>query len=110
QWQPFCDFPEIVDITLKQASRGYILEESRIVTVTKQDSKVLEAEFPSLKEALSFVTLIDGYYRLAADAHHYFCKEVAPPTLLSNIENQCHGPITYVPSSNPHSLGASHLA
>ncbi|XP_007896987.1 tyrosine-protein kinase JAK2 [Callorhinchus milii] len=94
QWQPFCDFPEIVDITLKQASRGYILEESRIVTVTKQDSKVLEAEFPSLKEALSFVTLIDGYYRLAADAHHYFCKEVAPPTLLSNIENQCHGPIT----------------
>eukprot|EP00061_Rhincodon_typus_P018739 g48040.t1 len=139
QWQPFCDFPEIVDITLKQASRDYVLEESRIVTVTKQDNKLLayqysvsfnkiiiiiiiviivivivvivivqedklnifffpgatkEAEFPTLREALSFVALIDGYYRLTADAHHYFCKEVAPPKLLHHIEDNCHGPIT----------------
>ncbi|XP_067824583.1 tyrosine-protein kinase JAK2-like isoform X2 [Heptranchias perlo] len=94
EWQPFCDFPEIVDITLKQASRDYVLEESRIVTLTKQDNKLLEAEFPTLREALSFVALIDGYYRLTADAHHYFCKEVAPPKLLDNFENNCHGPIT----------------
>ncbi|GCB63523.1 hypothetical protein scyTo_0011633 [Scyliorhinus torazame] len=94
QWQPFCDFPEIVDITLKQASRDYVLEESRIVTLTKQDNKLLEAEFPTLREALSFVSLIDGYYRLTADAHHYFCKEVAPPKLLEHIEDNCHGPIT----------------
>lgn len=38
-----------------------------------------EVEFPTLREACSFVALIDGYYRLTADAHHYFCKEVAPP-------------------------------
>ncbi|GCC21404.1 hypothetical protein chiPu_0019874 [Chiloscyllium punctatum] len=94
EWQPFCDFPEIVDITLKQASRDYILEESRIVTVTKQDNELLEAEFPTLREALSFVALIDGYYRLTADPHHYFCKEVAPPKLLELIEDNCHGPIT----------------
>ncbi|XP_072924150.1 tyrosine-protein kinase JAK2-like isoform X1 [Hemitrygon akajei] len=94
QWQPFCDFPEIVDITLKQASRDYVLEESRIVTLTKQDNEVLEAVFPSLREALSFIALIDGYYRLTADAHHYFCKEVAPPKLLQHIEDNCHGPIT----------------
>ncbi|XP_051893663.1 LOW QUALITY PROTEIN: tyrosine-protein kinase JAK2-like [Pristis pectinata] len=94
QWQPFCDFPRDCDITLKQASRDYVLEESRIVTLTKQDNTVLEAEFPSLREALSFVALIDGYYRLTADAHHYFCKEVAPPKLLDHIEDNCHGPIT----------------
>ncbi|XP_069779332.1 tyrosine-protein kinase JAK2-like [Narcine bancroftii] len=94
QWRPFCDFPEIVDITLKQARRDHILEEGRIVTLTKQDNKVLEAEFPTLRDALSFVALIDGYYRLTADAHHYFCKEVAPPKLLEHIENNCHGPIT----------------
>lgn len=93
QWQPFCDFPDIVDITLKQASRDNVLEESRIVTLTKQDNKVLEAEFPSLREALSFLALIDGYYRLTADAHHYFCKEVAPPKLLEHLEDHCHGPI-----------------
>lgn len=50
-------------------------------------------EFPTLRGACSFVALIDGYYRLTADAHHYFCKEVAPPRLLEDVENQCHGPI-----------------
>uniref|UniRef100_H3B0L6 Tyrosine-protein kinase n=2 Tax=Latimeria chalumnae TaxID=7897 RepID=H3B0L6_LATCH len=93
-WQPFCDFPEIIDISIKQASHDNVPVESRIVTVVKHDNEILEAEFPTLKEALSFVSLVDGYYRLTADAHHYFCKEVAPPKLLENIENCCHGPIT----------------
>ncbi|XP_053159554.1 tyrosine-protein kinase JAK3 [Hemicordylus capensis] len=91
---PFCDFPDIVDITIKQASREALPVENRIVNVTKMDSQMLEMEFPTLREALSFVSLIDGYYRLTVDAHHYFCKEVAPPRLLEDLENQCHGPIT----------------
>uniref|UniRef100_A0A673C3A4 Tyrosine-protein kinase n=1 Tax=Sphaeramia orbicularis TaxID=375764 RepID=A0A673C3A4_9TELE len=53
-----------------------------------------ELEFPSLLEALSFVSLIDGYYRLTTDAHHYLCKEVAPPRLVESISSHCHGPIT----------------
>ncbi|XP_043832406.1 tyrosine-protein kinase JAK3 [Dromiciops gliroides] len=92
--QPFCDFPEIVDIGIKQACREGHLSENRLVTVTKTDNRILEVEFPTLREALSFISLVDGYYRLTTDAHHYFCKEVAPPQLLENIENQCHGPIT----------------
>ncbi|XP_074158362.1 tyrosine-protein kinase JAK3 isoform X3 [Sminthopsis crassicaudata] len=91
--QPFCDFPEIVDISIKQACRDGHLSENRLVTVTKTDNRILEVEFPTLREALSFISLVDGYYRLTTDAHHYFCKEVAPPQLLENIENQCHGPI-----------------
>lgn len=65
-------------------------------------------EFPTLREARSFVALIDGYYRLTADAHHYFCKEVAPPRLLEDVENQCHGPIRWVlgppPITTPNPL------
>lgn len=53
-----------------------------------------ELEFPSLSEALSFVSLIDGYYRLTTDAHHYLCKEVAPPRLVEAITSHCHGPIS----------------
>ncbi|XP_063003281.1 tyrosine-protein kinase JAK3 [Elgaria multicarinata webbii] len=90
----FCDFPEIVDITIKQASRDGLPAEDRIVSVTKTDNRVLEMEFPSLTEALSFVSLVDGYYRLMVDSCHYFCKEVAPPRLLEDLENKCHGPIT----------------
>uniref|UniRef100_A0A667XPA8 Tyrosine-protein kinase n=1 Tax=Myripristis murdjan TaxID=586833 RepID=A0A667XPA8_9TELE len=53
-----------------------------------------ELEFPSLAEALSFVSLIDGYYRLTTDAHHYLCKEVAPPRIVEAITSHCHGPIS----------------
>lgn len=53
-----------------------------------------ELEFPTLSEALSFVALIDGYYRLTTDAHHYLCKEVAPPRLVEAISSRCHGPIS----------------
>uniref|UniRef100_A0A5F8GX05 Tyrosine-protein kinase n=1 Tax=Monodelphis domestica TaxID=13616 RepID=A0A5F8GX05_MONDO len=65
-----------------------------LIHVGNGDGREAEVEFPTLREALSFVSLVDGYYRLTTDAHHYFCKEVAPPQLLENIENQCHGPIT----------------
>uniref|UniRef100_A0A8C0G910 Tyrosine-protein kinase n=1 Tax=Chelonoidis abingdonii TaxID=106734 RepID=A0A8C0G910_CHEAB len=80
--QTYCDFPDIIDVSIKQANQEGS-SESRI-----------EAEFHSLREALSFVSLIDGYYRLTADAHHYLCKEVAPPTVLENIQSNCHGPIS----------------
>lgn len=53
-----------------------------------------ELEFHSLSEALSFVSLIDGYYRLTTDSHHYLCKEVAPPRLLEAIQINCHGPVS----------------
>ncbi|XP_063770484.1 tyrosine-protein kinase JAK3 [Pseudophryne corroboree] len=93
-WQPFCDFADIVDIRITQTNADQTIVEGRIVTITKQNNKVLESQFPVLREALSFVSLVDGYYRLTTDSHHYFCEEVAPPRLRWNLENQCHGPIT----------------
>lgn len=95
--------------------------ESRVVTITKQDNRTLvrrrggvflgrpcwvligwclsgvlpqELEFSVLSQALSFVSLVDGYYRLVADAHHYLCKEVAPPRLLECLQSRCHGPLS----------------
>ncbi|XP_068429971.1 tyrosine-protein kinase JAK2a [Clinocottus analis] len=91
--QTYCDFPEVIDISIKQAEKDGSVE-SRVVTLTRQDNQILELEFNSLPEALSFVSLVDGYYRLVADAHHYLCKEVAPPRLLECIESYCHGPVS----------------
>ncbi|XP_063145778.1 tyrosine-protein kinase JAK3 [Candoia aspera] len=91
---PFCDFCEMADITIKQATHDGLPIENRIITITKTDCRALEAEFPHLRAALSFVSLLDGYYRLLVDSQHYFCKEVAPPRLLEDREAQCHGPIT----------------
>ncbi|XP_075901103.1 tyrosine-protein kinase JAK2a isoform X2 [Nelusetta ayraudi] len=91
--QTYCDFPDVIDISIKQANKEGSLE-SRIVTLTKQDNTILELEFHLLQEALSFVSLVDGYYRLVADAHHYLCKEVAPPRLLECLQSRCHGPVS----------------
>ncbi|MCJ8741247.1 hypothetical protein PDJAM_G00068510 [Pangasius djambal] len=91
--QVYCDFPDVIDISIKQASKDGSVE-SRIVTINRQDSQTLELEFSSLSEALSFISLIDGYYRLTTDAHHYLCKEVAPPRLLEAIQCNCHGPVS----------------
>ncbi|KAM3599821.1 uncharacterized protein V6R79_012070 [Siganus canaliculatus] len=89
----YCDFPEVIDISIKQSNKEGSVE-SRIVTLTTQDNHTLELEFDLLSEALSFVSLVDGYYRLVADAHHYLCKEVAPPRLLECIQSYCHGPVS----------------
>ncbi|KAM8743660.1 tyrosine-protein kinase JAK2a isoform 1-T1 [Acanthopagrus schlegelii] len=91
--QTYCDFPEVIDISIKQANKEGSME-SRVVTLTRQDNQILELEFHLLSEALSFVSLVDGYYRLVADAHHYLCKEVAPPRLLECLQSYCHGPVS----------------
>ncbi|XP_010294397.1 PREDICTED: tyrosine-protein kinase JAK1-like, partial [Phaethon lepturus] len=53
----------------------------------------MELKLSSHDEALSFASLVDGYFRLTADAHHYLCTDVAPPLIEHNIKNGCHGPI-----------------
>uniref|UniRef100_A0A8C1XYJ9 Tyrosine-protein kinase n=1 Tax=Cyprinus carpio TaxID=7962 RepID=A0A8C1XYJ9_CYPCA len=90
----FCDFPQITDISIKRLSQEQMPLEGRVVTLTRQDDQCMEAEFHTLTEALSFVSLVDGYFRLTTDSTHYFCTEVAPPSLLEDIQNYCHGPIT----------------
>lgn len=60
-----------------------------------------ELKLSSHEEALSFVSLVDGYFRLTADAHHYLCTDVAPPLIVHNIQNGCHGPIWLVLSPLP---------
>ncbi|KAM4597586.1 tyrosine-protein kinase JAK2 [Polymixia lowei] len=94
EWQTFCDFQEIIDIGIKRVCHEQAPQDSRMVTVTRKDDRFLEAKFQSLKEALSFVSLVDGYFRLTTDSSHYFCQDIAPPSLLEGIESHCHGPIT----------------
>uniref|UniRef100_A0A665UPJ0 Tyrosine-protein kinase n=1 Tax=Echeneis naucrates TaxID=173247 RepID=A0A665UPJ0_ECHNA len=81
-WVVFCDFHEITHTVIKGPT----------VTIYKQDNKRM-MEMVSRAEALSFAALVDGYFRLTVDAHHYLCKEVAPASVVHNINNGCHGPI-----------------
>ncbi|CDQ98375.1 unnamed protein product [Oncorhynchus mykiss] len=82
-WTSFCDFPEISHITITGAN----------VSIFKQDNFSMEVQMNSSLEALSFVSLLDGYFRLTADAHHYLCHEVAPPRVVLSATNGLHGPM-----------------
>ena len=62
-------------------------------------SLIQEMQLASRAEALSFAALVDGYFRLTVDAHHFLCKEVAPASVVHNINNGCHGPIWFVPAA-----------
>uniref|UniRef100_A0A674MBD1 Tyrosine-protein kinase n=1 Tax=Takifugu rubripes TaxID=31033 RepID=A0A674MBD1_TAKRU len=84
-WAVFCDFHEITHAVIK---------EKTTVTIYRQDNMRMELQMASRAESLSFVALVDGYFRLTVDAHHYLCKEVAPESVVRNIRNSCHGPIS----------------
>ncbi|XP_028678860.1 non-receptor tyrosine-protein kinase TYK2 [Erpetoichthys calabaricus] len=83
KWSFFCDFPEITHIVINHSS----------VSVSRADNKSMELGLKNYEEALSFVSLVDGYFRLTADFHHYLCHEVAPPRIVLSNENGIHGPI-----------------
>uniref|UniRef100_A0A4W5RQ50 Tyrosine-protein kinase n=1 Tax=Hucho hucho TaxID=62062 RepID=A0A4W5RQ50_9TELE len=82
-WVTFCDFHEITHIVIKESS----------VTIFRQDNKKMEVQLEFRGEALAFAALVDGYFRLTVDAHHYLCTEVAPSSVVQNLQNCCHGPI-----------------
>ncbi|KAM7337970.1 hypothetical protein ACRRTK_004089 [Alexandromys fortis] len=82
-WTYFCDFQDISHVVLKDC----------LVRIHLQDNKCLLLCLRSQAEALSFVALVDGYFRLTADSSHYLCHEVAPPRLLTSIQNGIHGPL-----------------
>ncbi|XP_076829600.1 tyrosine-protein kinase JAK1-like [Brachyhypopomus gauderio] len=83
-WTLFSDFHEITHIVIKES----------LVTVYRQDNKRMELQLADHSEALSFVSLIDGYFRLTVDAHHFLCTEVAPMSVERNLCEGCHGPIS----------------
>lgn len=83
KWTTFCDFREITHIAITEAN----------VCISTQSSRCMEVQMNSSQEARSFISLIDGYYRLTADAHHYLCHEVAPPRVVLSEANLLHGPM-----------------
>ncbi|KAL1022781.1 hypothetical protein UPYG_G00032220 [Umbra pygmaea] len=82
-WIVFCDFHEITHIVIKEST----------VIIFRQDNKKMEVQLEFRDEALAFAALVDGYFRLTVDAHHYLCTEVAPSSVVQNLQNCCHGPI-----------------
>ncbi|XP_028842315.1 non-receptor tyrosine-protein kinase TYK2 [Denticeps clupeoides] len=83
KWSFFCDFPDILDVVILGCK----------VSISRQDNSVMDLHLVSSLEARSLVSLLDGYFRLTADAHHFLCSEVAPPRVVMSEANSLHGPL-----------------
>ncbi|KAF3846189.1 hypothetical protein F7725_003267 [Dissostichus mawsoni] len=83
KWTSFCDFPQITHIALTGDN----------VCISTQDNHCMEVQMNSSQEARSFISLLDGYNRLTAFAHHFLCHEVAPPRVVLSVANGLHGPM-----------------
>uniref|UniRef100_A0A8C9Y4L1 non-specific protein-tyrosine kinase n=1 Tax=Sander lucioperca TaxID=283035 RepID=A0A8C9Y4L1_SANLU len=83
KWTAFCDFPEITHIAITGDN----------VCISTQDNHCMEVQMNSSQQARSFISLLDGYNRLTAFAHHYLCHDVAPPRVVLSLANGLHGPI-----------------
>jgi len=60
-------------------------------------------EFADRAMALSFVSLLDGYYRLTEDFHHHLCEEVMSPMVSQLKTLHCHGPVRcLLPHTHAH--------
>uniref|UniRef100_A0A6Q2XW72 non-specific protein-tyrosine kinase n=1 Tax=Esox lucius TaxID=8010 RepID=A0A6Q2XW72_ESOLU len=77
-WKSFSELNEITHINIKGCT----------VTVHKQDNKKMELSLGFHAEALSFAALIDGYFRLTVDAHHFLCTDVAPPSVVDQTDQR----------------------
>ncbi|XP_003198201.2 non-receptor tyrosine-protein kinase TYK2 isoform X1 [Danio rerio] len=82
-WNIFCDFPEISLIAIQGIN----------VCISRQDNMSMDISLDSSIQARSLVSLLDGYFRLTTDAHHYLCREVAPPRVVLSESNDLHGPL-----------------
>ncbi|RXN35576.1 tyrosine- kinase JAK1 isoform X2 [Labeo rohita] len=76
---------------------GYEVQVSGTTGISWRRKPAPELDLFYRDAALSFAALVDGYFRLTVDAHHYLCTEVAPSSVVQNLENGCHGPIWPVP-------------
>jgi len=91
------------------ASTYRVVYISMILIVTWLFCCVEVVDFGDRQTALSFVSLLDGYYRLQENYHHHLCKDVESPMVNELRMLRCHGPVRLQLSALSSALGRSAL-
>lgn len=66
------------------------------VEISRKNGIPSHMKFPLSSIMISFVSLLDGYYRLMTNWTFNLCKEVRTPSLQRLQSMNCHGPVGYV--------------
>lgn len=67
QWQTFCDFKEITDISIRRICRDQVPHDSRMVTITRKDDACLVRDTPNLLSLTYFICIVSGFYSSVFD-------------------------------------------
>lgn len=85
-WQAICSIQELCFITFKK---------SRVeIEISRRNGIPHYFTFNSERELKSFVSLLDGYYRLSEKWSFSLCSDISSPHLNRLKNNKCHGPIS----------------
>ncbi|XP_034246604.1 tyrosine-protein kinase hopscotch [Thrips palmi] len=63
------------------------------VEISRKNGIPSHMKFPCISIMISFVSLLDGYYRLMTNWTFNLCKEVRTPSLQRLQSTSCHGPV-----------------
>ncbi|KAF5274388.1 hypothetical protein FQA39_LY07268 [Lamprigera yunnana] len=83
-WDHVCTIEELCYISVRKDGT---------VEISRKNGIPFYLKFSTLPHMLSFVSLLDGYYRLTCKWIFNLCKDVPTPSLQKLYSMKCHGPV-----------------
>ncbi|GIY34753.1 tyrosine-protein kinase hopscotch [Caerostris extrusa] len=83
-WTRICGIEDLCYISMRS---------DETVEISRQNGVPQYIQFSSKAQRYSFVSLLDGYYRLSEKWTFNLCKDLSTPSLLNLRAMKCHGPV-----------------
>ena len=87
EWTKFCSITDIGFISLDS--------KTKTVEISRTNGVPFSLTFKHDLDMKSFVSLLDGYYRLSVKWSFNICKDISSPSLAKLRKLKTHGPIDY---------------
>ncbi|XP_031329480.1 tyrosine-protein kinase hopscotch [Photinus pyralis] len=84
KWEHICGIDELCHISVRRDGT---------VEISRKNGIPFYLNFHSLLHMFSFVSLLDGYYRLSCKWIFNLCKDMTTPSLQKLYSMKCHGPV-----------------
>ncbi|XP_067002399.1 tyrosine-protein kinase hopscotch [Anabrus simplex] len=84
QWQQLCTIEDLCYISVRNDGT---------VEISRKNGIPMYLKFQSIPLMFSFVSLLDGYYRLMVKWTFNLCKDVRTPSVQKLYALKCHGPV-----------------
>ena len=84
-WTEICDIETISHATIRD----------NVAQIARLNGCPVRLEFETNLHAQSFISCVDGYYRLMRKWNLNLCKEVSSPELIQLKRLRCHGPVGF---------------